>query len=182
MCPDPVRGGPHILVLCEMLNPDMTPIPTNTRSAANKIFEQAKQEVPWYGIEQEYTLFKDGRPLGWPASSARPFATGPTPMSAFGYPGPQGPYYCSVGYDVAFGRQIVEEHLDACLKAGLEIGGINCEVLPGQWEYQVGPCVGIDGGDQLHLSRFLLHRICENHGVTVSFDPKPVSGDWNGSG
>ena len=65
MCPDPMRGGPHILVLCEMLNPDMTPIPTNTRNAANKIFDQALEEVPWYGIEQEYTLFKDGAPLGW---------------------------------------------------------------------------------------------------------------------
>jgi len=181
MCPDPMRGGPHILVLCEMLKPDMTPIPTNTRTSANAIFNKGLDEEPWYGIEQEYTLFKDGAPLGWPRSTARPFAA-PSPLLNFGYPGPQGPYYCSVGFDVAFGRQVVEEHLEACLKAGINIGGINCEVLPGQWEYQVGPCVGIRAGDELHMSRFLLHRVCEDHGVTVSFDPKPVSGDWNGSG
>ena len=65
MCPDPMRGGPHILVMCEMLKPDMTPIPTNTRNAAKQIFDQGIEEEPWYGIEQEYTLFKDGAPLGW---------------------------------------------------------------------------------------------------------------------
>jgi glutamine synthetase len=60
-----MRGGDHILVLCEMLNPDMTPIPTSTRSFAKTIFDKAPEEVPWFGIEQEYTLFADGRPLGW---------------------------------------------------------------------------------------------------------------------
>jgi len=181
MCKDPIRGGDSILVLCEMLNPDMTPIPTSTRSFANEIFEQAKDEDPWFGIEQEYTLFADGRPLGWPDSYARPFAS-PSPMSLFGYPGEQGPYYCSVGYDVAFGRSIVERHMDACLDAGINIGGINGEVLPGQWEYQVGPCTGIEAGDHLHISRFLLHRICEEEGVIASFDPKPIPGEWNGAG
>jgi glutamine synthetase len=181
MCPDPTRKGEAILVLCEMLLPDMTPIPTNTRTAAAKIFEGHEGEEPWFGIEQEYTLFKDGVPLGWPKSTARAFdAT--SPLYQFGYPGAQGPYYCAVGYDVSFGRNIMEEHLDYCLAAGLEIGGTNGEVMPGQWEYQVGPCVGINAGDQLHMSRYLLHKVCEENAVVVSFDPKPIPGKWNGAG
>jgi len=69
-----------------------------------------------------------------------------------------------------------------CLEAGLNISGINAEVMPGQWEYQVGPCVGIESGDQMWISRYLLQRVCEKHGVVLSLDPKPVPGDWNGAG
>jgi glutamine synthetase len=94
-------------------------------------------------------------------------------------PGPQGAYYCAVGSDVSFGRLICEKHLDLCLEAGLNVGGINGEVMPGQWEYQVGPCTGIEAGDHMHMSRFLLNRVCEEEGVVVSFDPKPIpSDDW----
>ena len=183
MCKDPMREGDHILVLCEMLRPDMTPIKESTRTLAQAIFDQAPEEVPWFGIEQEYTLFKDGRPMGWPASTARPFNKNPDPLLQFGYPGPQGAYYCAVGYDVSFGRLICEKHLDLCLKAGLMVGGINGEVMPGQWEYQIGPAVGIQAGDHMHMSRFLLNRVCEEEGCIVSFDPKPIpSDDWNGAG
>jgi len=183
MCKDPMREGDHILVLCEMLNPDMKPIKDSTRTLADSIFKQAPEEIPWFGIEQEYTLFKDGRPMGWPASAARPFNKGPDPMFQFGYPGPQGAYYCAVGADVAFGRLICEKHLDVCLAAGLNVGGINGEVMPGQWEYQVGPCVGIEAGDHMQMSRFLLNRVCEEEGIIASFDPKPIpSDDWNGAG
>ena len=169
MCPDPFRGGEHKLVLCECVAPDMSPIPTNTRNKANAIFSAKKEEIPWFGLEQEYTLFNlDGKtPLGWPKG---------------GYPGPQGPYYCSVGADVAFGRRVVEAHYRACLYAGIKISGINGEVLPGQWEYQIGPCEGIESGDHCWIARFLLTRVCEDFGVLVSFDPKPIPGDWNGSG
>ena len=91
MCKDPMREGDNILVLCEMLRPDMTPIKESTRTMAKAIFDQALDEDPWYGIEQEYTLFQDGRPMGWPKSSARPFNSGPDPMFQFGYPGKQQP-------------------------------------------------------------------------------------------
>merc|ERR1719198_2167173 len=94
----------------------------------------------------------------------------------------QGPYYCSIGTENAYGRPIVEAHYKACLYAGITISGINGEVMPGQWEYQVGPCTGIDSGDHLWMSRYILTRICEKHGVSVTFDPKPQSGDWNGTG
>jgi len=169
---DPFRRGDNILVLCECLHPiTKKPIDSNTRSRAQLIFEDetVKQEKPWYGIEQEYTLFEaDGvTPLGWPQ---------------FGYPGPQGPYYCGNGSRRAYGRQIVEAHYRCCLYCGINISGINAEVMAGQWEYQIGPCEGIESGDSVWLSRFLLERISEYFQVVVSFHPKPIKGDWNGAG
>jgi glutamine synthetase len=167
--PDPFRGGKNILVLCETYTPDMEPLPSNTRYNANLIFEKVKAHETWFGIEQEYTLFEeDGRtPLGWPRD---------------GYPAPQGPYYCGIGTRNAFGRYIVEAHYRACLYCGLNISGVNAEVMAGQWEYQIGPCEGISSGDQMWLSRYLLERVCEEFGKCVSFDPKPIPGDWNGAG
>jgi glutamine synthetase len=129
--------------------------------------ERHADQEPWFGIEQEYTLFGEGRPLGFPEG---------------GFPGPQGPYYCSVGADVTFGRDVSEEHATACMDAGLAISGTNAEVMPGQWEFQIGPAGPVEASDHLWLARWLLKRIAEDHGVTVSFDPKPMPGDWNGAG
>ncbi|KAJ9708009.1 hypothetical protein PVL29_000193 [Vitis rotundifolia] len=168
---DPFRRGDNILVMCDAYTPGGEPIPTNKRFNAAKIFShpEVAAEVPWYGIEQEYTLLqKDvSWPLGWPVG---------------GFPGPQGPYYCGIGADKAFGRDIVDAHYKACLYAGINISGINGEVMPGQWEFQVGPAVGISAGDELWVARYILERITEIAGVVVSFDPKPIKGDWNGAG
>lgn len=169
--PDPFRRGHNILVLCECVMPNEArdPIPTNSRRAAADVFKEKAELEPWFGIEQEYTLFEPDMvtPYGWPKN---------------GYPRPQGPFYCSVGTENAHGRRVVEAHYRACLYAGINISGVNAEVMPGQWEYQVGPCTGIDSGDQLWVSRYLLQRVCEDFGVVVSFDPKPMPGDWNGAG
>ncbi|CAN6697825.1 unnamed protein product [Malus baccata var. baccata] len=168
---DPFRRGNNILVICDTYTPGGEPIPTNKRAAAAKIFSHPDvvAEVPWYRIEQEYTLLqKDVKwPLGWPVG---------------GYPGPQGPYYCAAGADKAFGRDIVDSHYKACLYAGINISGINDEVMPGQWEFQVGPSVGISAGDELWAAHYILERITEIAGVVLSFDPKPIQGDWNGAG
>uniref|UniRef100_A0A7S2RML1 Glutamine synthetase n=1 Tax=Mucochytrium quahogii TaxID=96639 RepID=A0A7S2RML1_9STRA len=176
---DPFRGGNNVLVMTACYTPQGVAIPTNTREPAKQIFDQKLEEEPWFGCEQEYTLFKDGSPLGWPTSSARSFG-GPTVQ--MGFPGPQGPFYCSAGADVAFGRDVVEDHLKSCLEAGLKVSGINAEVMPGQWEYQIGPCTGIESGDHIWMSRYILNRVCERHGVVCSLEPKPVPGDWNGAG
>ena len=168
-CKDPIRGADNMLVMCEVLLPDMTPHPTNTRAACAEVAEKFAAEEPWFGIEQEYTLFEsDGKqPLGFPEG---------------GFPGPQGPYYCGVGADLIFGREVSETHATACIEAGIEIAGMNAEVMPGQWEFQVGPVGALEVSDQLWVSRWLLHRIAEEYSVVVSIDPKPVSGDWNGAG
>ena len=167
VCPDPLRGYPHKLVLCEVFNTDGSPHPTNTRAPLREAAERYAHEEPWYGIEQEYTMFQSSRPLGWPES---------------GYPAPQGPFYCGVGADEVFGREIAEQHLEACLEAGLGISGINAEVMPGQWEFQVGPLGALEVADHLLIARWLLYRIGEEYGVSMTLDPKPVRGDWNGAG
>jgi len=165
---DPFRGGDNILVLADTYTPQGEPLPTNRRHHCNELMQQAAAHVPWFGIEQEYTMFSLKKwPLGWPEG---------------GFPGPQGPYYCSAGADRVFGRRVVEDHYRACLHAGVQIAGSNAEVMPGQWEYQVGPCEGIKMGDDLWMSRFLLLRVAEIHGIVISFDPKPIPGDWNGAG
>ncbi|REE95607.1 glutamine synthetase [Thermomonospora umbrina] len=166
-CPDPIRGGDHKLVLCEVYLPDGTPHPTNTRAKLVPIAESFAEQESLFGIEQEYTFFQAGRPLGFPET---------------GFPAPQGPYYCGVGADEVFGREIVEQHLDACLAAGLPISGINAEVMPGQWEFQVGPAGPLEVSDALWVARWLLYRIAEEHNVAATLDPKPAKGDWNGAG
>jgi glutamine synthetase len=150
------------LVMCEVMNPDGTPHESNFRARIDE-----DSEDYWFGYEQEYTLLLGGRPLGFPEN---------------GFPPPQGMYYCSVGHDNVTGREIVEEHLDACIDAGIDITGINAEVMLGQWEFQCFGKGAKKASDDLWVSRFLLFRISEKYGVTIEFAPKPVKGDWNGSG
>jgi len=166
---DPFRRAHHILVMCETYLPDGTPHACNTRVQCNEYMERIKSEHPWFGIEQEYTLFTADTnwPLGWPKN---------------GFPGEQGPYYCGAGADKAFGRDVVESHYRACLYSGVKISGVNAEVMPGQWEYQVGAVEGIQAGDDTWMSRYIMFRVCEMFNVKVSFDPKPIAGDWNGAG
>ena len=167
ICPDPIRGGDNKLVMCEVLLPDMTPHPTNTRAGCAAAAEKYADFDTWFGIEQEYTFFEGIKPLGWPDN---------------GFPAPQGGYYCGVGSDEVFGRPVVEEHLDACLQAGLHISGINAEVMPAQWEFQIGPVNAPRVGDETWVARWLLYRIGEKHKVSATLDPKPMRGDWNGAG
>ncbi len=167
VCPDPLRGGDNLLVLCDVLLTDMTPHESNTRAPLAEVAEKYAEHEMWFGIEQEYTFFEGTHPLGWPEN---------------GFPAPQGGYYCGVGADEIFGREIVEAHGDACLEAGLALAGTNAEVMPGQWEFQIGPVGPLEASDQLWLARWLLYRIAEEWNVTATLSPKPVPGDWNGAG
>ncbi|MDY7104015.1 MAG: glutamine synthetase GlnII [Actinomycetota bacterium] len=168
-CPDPLRGGDDRLVLAECLLPEsMEPHATNTRAPLAAIAEQYASHESLFGIEQEYTFFQEGRPLGWPENG--------------GFPGPQGPYYCGVGATEIAGRDIVEAHTTACMEAGLAISGTNAEVMLGQWEFQIGPVGPLEVGDQMWMARYLLFRIAEDFGVDASIVAKPIKGDWNGAG
>lgn len=155
--------------MCDTWDPEGNPLSNSKRSFAKELFDKKLEEIPWFGIEQEYFLVdpQTQKPLGF---------------SLNGYPCPQGQYYCASGPLNVFRRDVAEAHLQACIYAGLKISGINAEVAPGQWEYQIGPCVGIEAGDHHWLSRYLLVRVAEQHNLIIDFDPKPVEGDWNGSG
>lgn len=163
---DPFRGHPHKLVFCCCLKQDGTPIASNTRHEASRLFKYRPDSEPWFGIEQEVTLFEADKrtPLGWPRMGV------PDKMCV----------YCDVGVDV-IGRHILEAQLRACLFAGVKVSGINLECMPSMIEYQVGPCVGIEAADHLWMSRYILCRICEKFGVHCSFAPKPVEG-FDGAG
>jgi glutamine synthetase len=172
---DPLRGMGNYLVLCEVFEADGLPHISNTRSSLrHELDAGAAAHEPWIGFEQEYTFYQEGRPMGWPE---------------VGFPEPQGPYYCSVGSNRAFGREVVEAHTNACLEAGLMLYGTNAEVMPAQWEFQVGYRGQEDESadpltvcDHLWLARWLLCRVAEDFDVVVSLDQKPVKGDWNGAG
>lgn len=172
---DPILGPGNYLALCEVLNPDGTPHVSNKRAKLVQLMKQGgKAQDPWVGFEQEYTLFDGQQPLGWPER---------------GYPAPQGPFYCGVGADEVFGRDLVERHAQACLDAGIMLYGTNAEVMPGQWEFQIG-YRGVESesadpvtvSDHLWLARWILYRLGEEYGISAKLHPKPVKGDWNGAG
>jgi glutamine synthetase len=173
---DPFRGEPHVLVLADCVNAwDNQPSIGNTRTECAELMEKYKALEPWFGIEQEYTLMKKGKvgevatePYGFNDDGSEPAA--------------QGPYYCSAGTGCAIGRGVADEHYMKCLQAGVKIAGTNAEVMPGQWEYQIGPCIGIQMGDHLTMARYIMLRVSEGHGCVVSISPKPCEGDWNGAG
>ena len=162
--PDPARTNAY-LVLCEVLLADGTPHPSNGRATI------PDDPDAWFGFEQEYFLWKDGVPLGFPRE---------------GYPAPQGEYYTGVGYknvgDIA--REIVDEHIDLCLAAGINLKGVNAEVAKGQWEFQIFGMGSRRAADELWIARYLLLRLCERFQVDVNWHPKPLGAelDWNGSG
>ena len=165
---NPFDQGNSLLVYCEVLNADYSVHETNSRATLKTIIDEHGNDMV-FGIEQEYTLFdtKTNKPVGWPEDSE---------------PEPQGKYYCGIGGDINAGRLLVDQHTALCHRAGLSLEGTNAEVMLGQWEYQIGPLHAMDCADQLWISRFILQRLTERLGCCVSYDPKPMQGDWNGSG
>ena len=161
--PDPDRSN-GFLLMTEVLNADGTPHESNARSTIDD-----DDNDFWFGFEQEYFLWDPitNIPLGFPEK---------------GFPPPQGQYYCSVGAANAFGRDCIEEHLDQCLEAEINVEGINAEVATGQWEYQIFAKGAKNAGDQVWVARYLAERNAEKYGLSINLHPKPIKGDWNGSG
>ncbi len=161
--PDPDRID-GFLIMTEVLNSDGTAHESNARA---KIDDDDNDF--WFGFEQEYFIMDVDTqlPLGFPIG---------------GYPGPQGLYYCSVGGRNTWGRDLVEEHADQCIAAGINFEGINQEVAAGQWEFQLFAKGAKKAGDEIWVARYLLNRITEKYGYYIELHPKPVKGDWNGSG
>lgn len=162
--PDPGRHDAY-LVMTEVLNADGSAHVSNGRATIEE-----DDDDYWFGFEQEYFL--------WDVMTDLPpgFPTG-------GFPRAQGPFYCSVGANNTFGRDCVEEHLDTCLEAGINLEGINAEVAAGQWEYQIFAKGAKRSGDEVWVARYLLERIGEKYGYAINLHPKPLGDtDWNGSG
>ena len=172
---DPLLYGGDYLALCEVYGLDHIPDKTNSRARLRAALNvDASKSETWFGFEQEYTMLKNGIILGWPIH---------------GYPAPQGSYYCGVGTKQVFGRALAMEHAKACINAGLIYYGLNAEVMPGQWEFQIGyrgndneDVSALNISDHTWIGRWLLHRISENYNIHISFNNKPAKGDWNGSG
>jgi glutamine synthetase len=162
--PDPaIKNG--FLVMTEVLNADGTPHSSNGRG----LIEGDDSDF-WFGFEQEYFLWnpETNLPLGFPAG---------------GYPAPQGPYYCGVGATKAYGREIINEHIDLCIEAGINIEGTNGEVAAGQWEFQIFAKGAKEAGDQVWMARYLAERNAEKYGLSINWHCKPLGDtDWNGSG
>lgn len=164
--PDPDRKNSY-LVMTEVLNADGSAHESNGRATIDVADDD---EDFWFGFEQEYFL--------WDPSTNLPPGFPPG-----GYPPPQGPYYCSVGAKNAYCRDLIEEHLDMCLEAGLNVEGINAEVAAGQWEFQIFAKSAKRAGDEIWLARYLLERTAEKYGLAIDYHPKPLGDtDWNGSG
>ncbi|XP_004930367.2 glutamine synthetase 1, mitochondrial [Bombyx mori] len=166
---DPFRKSPHIIVLCETYSSEGLPTPTNHRVSSAITLSKICDQEPWFGIEQEYTMFdRDHWPLGWPKPR--------------GYPDQDSKNsYCGVGEHVA-GREIAECHARACIYSGMDYDGSNAEVMNGSWEFQVGPTLGIKAADDIWIGRYLLNRIAEHFDVIISFHPKPMGDGHAGIG
>jgi len=163
------------LVWCDVVDANNNPLPVSNRRIALEVFNKYPDVNPWFGIEQEYYIIspETKHPLGFGFGSG----------SSIVPPRPQSKYYCGVGTGNALGRELAEWHMRYCLYAGIKICGINAEVGPGQWEYQIGPLEGIKAGDDLWVSRYILNSMAETHNLQVSYLPKPLLGRfWNGSG
>ena len=154
-----------LLVLCEIYGEDNKPHHTNNRHKCNETYRITRKYESLFGIEQEYVLYdNNNEPYKWNGKMLK-----------------QGEHYCGAGGNVSIGREIVEEHIVACCYAGISICGVNAEVMPSQWEFQIGTEDGISVCDQLWVARYILDRICEKYGCWANYHPKPKK-DFNGSG
>ena len=152
----------NYIVLCETFDINMVALPSNYREKALRIFNKGLSEEPWFGIEQEYIMCHTNQKNKDKCLSS------------------DSRHYCGTQLN-SVERTIVEEHMSACLYAKIKYAGLNSEVTQSQWEYQIGPCEGIDAADHVTIANFLLERIAEKYNVHICYFPK-LFFDKNGSG
>jgi len=161
------------IVLCEVYDKDKKVHKSNSRYKAKKIFDKYAEQEIMFGLEQEYYIVN--------AKTGLPDSIVYDKLEK-GLLTEQQNHYCYIGIEENIGRKIAEHHMYACLDCGLSISGINGEVGPCQWEFQIGPVIGIDASDQLIIARFLLMKIAEMYGCLIDFRPKPFGENISGSG
>ncbi len=167
--------GVHFILLCHCVDNNNLPVKNNNYLYAKEIFEnpKVKNSIPWYGLEQEYFIVdpKTGYPVGFDLKDFKEPHEG------------QGKYYCGFNPEYNICKKIATKHLYVCQLNNIKISGINAEVACSQWEFQIGPVEGIEAAYHLWIARYLLLKIAEEEGYSVTFEPKPITwGDWNGSG
>ena len=151
----------HKLVVCSTYNIHDKPLSNNHRHQAEIIFNMNLEDIPWFGLEQEYYMINKHteKIIGFKPeigiSSTR-----------------IGKYYCNPIYQDKVTTKIAEQHAIACMNAQIKISGINAEVAPSQWEFQIGPSIGIDAGDDMLASRYLLEKIAATYDVLINYHPK----------
>ena len=161
--PDPFNEG-GLLAFCEVCYYGGVPHESNSRTHLARLLKNTEGIL--VGFEQEVTFIN------------------PTTLQPLGFllsPEKQGQYYCGAGCMNVIGRYIMDEFEKKCLGAGIELDGINAEVMPGQWEWQTAAQGPLKCSDDLWVSRYILDRISEYHPVIISYDPKPHP-DLNGAG
>lgn len=161
---NPFKPGKHdVILMCDTFKPDGSPTDTNHRHAMQITLDKTMEHKPVFGFEQEYTLLdRYGHPFGW---SKNEFI--------------DGMYYCGVGCNRVYARDLVESHALACLYAGVNFGGTNAEKILSQWKYNISPSSGMKAADDLWASRYILIRIAEEFGICITLYPKSIKGNWN---
>ena len=167
LCPDPFRGKNHRLVYCACYK-DSHALLNNNYSKATDVFDSASVNYykPWFGMEQEFFIMDNETefPINFNKSNK------------------QGKYYCNIDEAPITERNIMEEFIEKSEFSRIKVCGINAEVAQGQWEYQIGPCLGIEIGHHMMISRYILCRIANKYNCHIDFSPKPLGNEWNGSG
>ena len=154
----------YYIVLCEVFGSDGHPHSSNVRAQLRN-YDSLNRDKYWFAFEQEFFMYSEGKPLGWTDNMAE-----------------QGEYYCGVGSKNVAGRSLSNRHLDKCIDSGINITGTNAEVAKGQWEFQVFAKDGLHACDDLVVANYLLMKEAEKWNIDIEYHPKPIQGDWNGSG
>ena len=166
------------LVLCEIYIKDNIPHPDNTRFNANELFNKHLEYEPMFGLEQEFFISTSklkNNDIEVPVVNS---LVNNLDNGSICY---QEDYYCGIKGNNRLGKKYIDEILDNLLYSNLSITGMNAEVAPSQWEFQV--CTtGISAADELILLRYICNRTLDKYNLFMDIRAKPMKGDWNGSG